>query len=305
MNSEQAKKLSLPDIMSRLGYEPAEIKKGGGEYWYRSPFRKEKEPSFHTSYLGGKWIWNDFADSGGTVIDFVMRHEGYSKVSDALRFLESMHRRQSFPSSRKPAKDLFSFQQQSRPQARQLEFLEAREIDNPVIMEYLTKRRKIAESLVMKYLKEIRYKNLTNGKEYFAFGMENRAGGYEIRSAQDAYPFKSALIARDITVIRGFRSGNGVVDVFEGMTDFLSLLSLMKTDSLPGDSVIMHSLSSYKKAAGFIRKKKYTAIHTYLDNNRSGKECTRQFKYEFGNRIYDESPMFLPYEDINDMLKAD
>ena len=89
MNSEQAKKLSLPDIMSRLGYEPTEITKGGAEYWYCSPFRKEKEPSFHTSYLGGKWIWNDFADSGGTVIDFVMRHEGYTKVSDALRFLES------------------------------------------------------------------------------------------------------------------------------------------------------------------------------------------------------------------------
>ena len=56
MNSEQAKKLSLPDIMSRLGYEPTEITKGGAEYWYCSPFRKEKEPSFHTSYLGGKWI---------------------------------------------------------------------------------------------------------------------------------------------------------------------------------------------------------------------------------------------------------
>ena len=64
MNSEQAKKLSLPDILSRLGHQPTEIKNGGNEYWYRSPFRKEKEASFHTSFLGGKWIWNDFADSG-------------------------------------------------------------------------------------------------------------------------------------------------------------------------------------------------------------------------------------------------
>ena len=96
MNSEQAKKLSLPDILSRLGYEPISIKRGGFEYWYASPFRKEKEASFHTSYLGGKWIWNDFADSGGTVIDFIMRHERYNRVGDALKFLDNMFQGQLF-----------------------------------------------------------------------------------------------------------------------------------------------------------------------------------------------------------------
>jgi hypothetical protein len=303
MNSEQAKKLSLPDIMSRLGYEPTEITKGGAEYWYCSPFRKEKEPSFHTSYLGGKWIWNDFADSGGTVIDFVMRHEGHTKVSDALQFLESLCQGQSSRSNRKPDNSLFSFQQQSVPQARQLEFIEAREIENPVIMEYLTKKRKISDFLVRKYLKEIHYRNLANGKEYFAFGMENRAGGYEIRAALDDYPFKSALIARDITVIPGFRSGNGVVDVFEGMTDFLSLLTMMKTDCLAGDSIVMHSLSSYIKTSAFIKENGYSAINTFLDNNRSGQEYTEKFIQDFGTKVASQSTMFLPYEDINEMLK--
>ncbi len=304
MNSEQAKKLSLPDIMSRLGYKPTEIKKGGAEYWYRSPFRREKEASFHTSFLGGKWIWNDFADGCGTVIDFVMRHEGYTKVSDALRFLDSLHQGQSFKSSRQLAKSAFSFQQQAVPLARQLEFIEAREIENLAIIRYLTEKRKILESLARKYLKEVRYRNLANGKEYFAFGIQNNSGGYEIRAALDNYPFKSALIARDITVVRGFKSGNGVVNVFEGMTDFLSLLTMMKTDNLAGDSVLMHSLSSYRKTVAFIGEENYIIINTFLDNNRSGQECTRQFKNEFGERIHDESPMFLPYEDINDILEG-
>lgn len=302
MNSEQAKKLSLPDIMSRLGYEPTEITKGGAEYWYCSPFRKEKEPSFHTSYLGGKWIWNDFADNGGTVIDFVMRHEGYTKVSDALRFLESLCQGQPMKPKRKPDQNLFSFQQQSAPQARQLEFIEAGEIENPAIMEYLTEKRKISGFLARKYLKEVRYRNLANGKEYFAFGMENRAGGYEIRSAQDDYPFKSALIARDITVIRGFRSGNGVVDVFEGMTDFLSLLTMMKTDGLAGDAIVMHSLSSYQKATTFIKEEEYDYIHTYLDNNQSGQKATQQFANLFGSRVKNESGVFVPFEDLNNLL---
>ena len=58
MNSYQAKQLNLPDLMGRLGYEPTSIKKEGKEYWYLSPFRKEKDASVHTSFLGGKWIWN-------------------------------------------------------------------------------------------------------------------------------------------------------------------------------------------------------------------------------------------------------
>jgi DNA primase len=91
MNSFEAKKLNLPEIMSRLGHEPISIKKGGNEYWYNSPFRAEKDASFHTSYLGGKWIWNDFGDSGGTVIDFILRHENMTMVSDALKFLDDMY----------------------------------------------------------------------------------------------------------------------------------------------------------------------------------------------------------------------
>ena len=63
MNSHQAKQIDLPNLMSRLGYEPTAIKKGGNEYWYRSPFRSEKDASFHTSYLGGKWIWKDFGQN--------------------------------------------------------------------------------------------------------------------------------------------------------------------------------------------------------------------------------------------------
>ena len=67
MNSYQAKKLNLPEIMARLGYQPTKEAKGGIEYWYNSPFRAEKEASFHTTYKGGKWIWNDFGDTSSAV----------------------------------------------------------------------------------------------------------------------------------------------------------------------------------------------------------------------------------------------
>jgi len=314
MNTEQAKKLSLPDLMSRLGHEPVKSVKGGRELWYASPFRAEKEPSFHTSFLGGKWIWNDFGDIGGTVIDFVMRHQNFSRVNDALRFLEKMFSgslldpdpagRVGEESADHPS--LFSFQQQApaATQDRQLEFLNAGPIKSRAIYDYLQNVRKIPGSLADQYLREVRYRNLSTGKEFFAFGMENRAGGYEIRVASDAYVFKSALIQRDITLISGTARRGVTVSVFEGMTDFLSLLVMLGTDHLAGDALIMHSLSSFDSALEVINAGEYQSVYTFLDNNRPGQEHTERFKTELGNRAIPRSALFAPHVDLNDALRA-
>lgn len=305
MNSHEAKKLNLPEIMSRFGYQPTSIKKGGNEYWYNSPFRQEKDASFHTSFLGGKWIWNDFGDQGGTVIDFIMRHENFGTVSEALNFLDEMYR----TTGGKIKTNSFSFQQQvfSRPDSgheNELEFISATKIQNPRIIAYLTKERGIDRGIALKYLDEIRYKNLNNGREYFAFGIKNRSGGYEIRVASDKYPFKSALIKRDTTLIKGLNQPE-TVNIFEGMTDFLSLLTLQKTDNLQGDSILMHSLSSYDKTLEVIQANNYKLVNTYLDNNKPGQQHTERFKYDLGNIVSNQSPSFLPFTDINDRLKAE
>ncbi|MBV6439446.1 MAG: DNA primase [Saprospiraceae bacterium] len=316
MNSEQAKKIDLPDLLSRLGYEPVQVTKGGRELWYRSPFRNEKEPSFHTSFLGGKWIWNDFGDAGGNVLDFVMRHQGI-QFKEALAFLRNLYPGSLFEHSdragglsRNPS-SLVSFQQQSEqeetpPEAqRELEFLEAHEIRNPAILDYLEKQRKIPADLARLYLKEVQYRNKTRNKVFFAFGMENESGGYEIRTASDRYKFKSALIKRDITVIRGKGLERKSVSVFEGMTDFLSLLMLMKADRLEGDAIIMHSLSSFQRTVDAIRKFGYKHIDTFLDNNAPGQKCTEKFLAEFPTSMTVRSQQFAPHSDLNDALRAE
>lgn len=316
MNSDQAKKLSLPEILARLGHEPVKITKGGNEYWYLSPFRTEKEASFHTSFLGGKWIWKDFGDIGGTVIDFVMRHQHFTSVSEVLRFLSEMYEGPLFtkPSRKRGGErqasepNLFSFQQQA-PQAlenfedRQLEFISAHKIANPIIHLYL-EGRGIPPRLADAYLLEVEYKNKSNGKKYFAFGMQNESGGYEIRAASDEYKFKSALIARDITVIRGKSPQRQYVSVFEGMTDFLSWLVLMNMTQPSADCVILHSLSSLKRAVDFIRRENYPHIHTFFDNNPAGQEGTARLAAEFGAIVSSESHLFAAYTDLNDALRA-
>lgn len=319
MNSDQAKKISLPDLMARLGHEPVKIQKEGREIWYASPFRAEKEPSFHTSFLGGKWIWNDFGDIGGTVVDFAMRHGGYRSVKEALAWLDrmcqgvNMFEKQPVRGGEGMEQEqptLFSFQQQSGAAApeilesRQLEFIEAQPITNEVILNYLTKERCIPATLAKHYLQEVKYRNTATGKDYFAFGMANESGGYEIRVASSKYKFKSALIARDITVIAGTAPERRAVNVFEGMTDFLSLLAMMNFSNLAGDSLIMHSLSSFPRAADFIRSRDYQVINTFLDNNRPGEEGTERFKADFGGKVTPQTQMFAPYADLNDALCA-
>lgn len=310
MNSEKAKMIDLPVLMSRLGFQPIKMTKGGRELWYLSVFRTESEPSLHISFIGGKWIWNDFgSDDGGNVIDFIMRLKNLN-FKDALGFLRDMYQGPLFDPPAKPKDDLFSFQKQSPSglgDDRQLEFIEAHEIRNPLIFSYL-KKRKIADSLARTYLLEIKYLNhakpQTRHKPFFAFGMQNQSGGYEIRAASDDYSFKSALIARDITLIRG-RGGQGAsVNVFEGMTDFLSLLVLIGSDHLKGDVIVMHSLSSFFRVEKAIKEWEYSRINTFLDNNPAGQKGTHRFLEAFPGIVTSYSDLFAPHIDLNDALRA-
>ena len=306
VNSQQAKQIDLPDLLSRLGYEPVKITKSGRELWYPSPFRQERTASFHTSFLGGKWIWKDFGDAGGNVIDFVMRHETVP-FKEALAFLRNMYQGSLFEPHNHKTKlpDVLSFSTAAEPQAsmRELEFLEASSIKNPVIFEYLEKERKIPGGLANRYLQEVTYRNIPKDKTFFAFGMKNASGGYEIRSASDQYPFKSALIKRDITVIRG--RGSTSVSVFEGMTDFLSLLVLQNLEQLKDDAIVMHSVSTYKRTVQFIKEQGYEKVFTFLDNDKTGKKYTAKFEQDLESlNVISQSQTFRPHKDLNDALVA-
>lgn len=321
MNLQQAKLLSLPDLLSKLGHSPVKERKGGAELWYCSPFRNENEPSFHTTLRNGRWIWNDFGDQGGTVIEFVVRYRQRngqpSSFKDALAFLDDLYQPTLFspprsqPQANTEAAPSFSFHQSKHRAAvenfsenRDLEFIDAKPIQSRAILNYLTQERHIPAELIHRYLQEVRYRNLASGKEYFAFGMPNQAGGYEIRVASSKYSFKSALKARDITVIHGSDPTSRSVAVFEGMTDFLSLLALTSTVQWPDEAIIMHSLSSYRRTADAIRAEGYERINTYLDNNRPGQEGTERFKAEFGERVFPQSQTFAPHVDLNDALRG-
>ena len=320
MNIEQANNLDFPDVMSRLGYEPVKIMKGGKDLWYLSPLRKEKTPSFHVRHGHTyTWVWHDFAHGGTTLVQFICEHENCDTKA-ALKFLREMYpdwsnrvggrssQKQnanqpsfSFPKNKTAEPPIFHNKDEG---LRDLEFIQALPLTSKTVLSYLEGRR-IAADVAQKYFTLVQYRHKTKRpqKVYFGFGVQNESGGYEIRSASDEQVFKAPLIARDITVVKGTDQNRGL-NIFEGMMDFVSLLMMIGTDHLVGDVIILHGLQSYGRAKAYIEKNEYGSIHLFLDNDESGRKTTEKFIEDFGDRVINQSHTYVPYKDINEALVA-
>src|ERR1700744_5645038 len=69
---ERIKKLDMVDYLASLGYQPAAVRKGY-EYWYLSPLRSERTPSFKVNQKRNHWY--DFGMAkGGSLIDFGLHY---------------------------------------------------------------------------------------------------------------------------------------------------------------------------------------------------------------------------------------
>ena len=205
MRYQDAKRIKLHDLMAKLGYEVKAVERGGAEHKYNSPLRQERDASFNVNLPKNQWY--DFGETGGgNTLDFAVKYlesrgEPHA-VSDALRWLDTVmgHQPRLIPERKIPVtpnQQSFSFSQLKSVQAGErakLEFIKAAPIENTLIIRYL-RERGISEDLARNYLREIHYRNIEKGKNYFGFGMENLSGGYEVRSASDRVKFKTRLNA--------------------------------------------------------------------------------------------------------------
>ncbi len=139
---EEVKNTDIVDYLSSLGYKPSKVKRN--DYWYLSPFRDEKVPSFKVNRNINRWY--DFGEGkGGNIIDFgILCHK--CTVSELLKKLNIS----------------FSFHQpnvlakQEDEEAKKIKILNERQITSLVLIRYLHKRR-IPLDLASKFCKEIDY----------------------------------------------------------------------------------------------------------------------------------------------------
>jgi hypothetical protein len=128
------------------------------------------------------------------------------------------------------------------------------------------------------------------------------AGGYEVRNRF----FKGCIAPKDISHIRQSGEPREKCLVFEGMTDYLSFLTLRMKNcptmpNLDGqDYVILNSVSNVCKAIDVLHG--YERIHCLLDNDEAGRNAYWELAEEFAGRIRDFSRNYNGYKDLNDYL---
>jgi hypothetical protein len=291
MNISQAKLIDLVSFLEQEGYDS--VKQRGCNYWYLSPIRSENTPSFKVDSQRNEW-YDYGTGKGGDIIDLAKELYNVSTTSDALsvlapksaKFINAIYHRKDAPPQRQDT--------------MQMQKIDYRSLVHPALLSYLMKR-KIDIRICRIYCCEVHY--ILRNKPYFGIAFRNRIGGYEIRNPY----FKGCIGHKDITIVKQDKDiQQSHVAVFEGFMDFLSYLMLVDYGSRriclsdPCDFIIMNSISCIDKTMEELST--YSFIHSFLDNDDGGKRTLDVIVEKFGNKVFNETPRFSPYNDLNDYL---
>lgn len=279
MTCDRVREIDLVDYLCSLGLEPTKIK--GTDFWYYSPFRTEKTPSFKINRRINRWY--DFGEGvGGNLIDFALRFQDCT-IAELLDSL-SLGSNRVFK-SRKVERKAFA--------AREPKIIIDRvcSIRSIALFRYLESRR-IPIAVADQYCREVSFR--LKDKNYFAIGFENNSGGYELRNTY----FKGSSSPKDFTVLQ---NSSDVLTIFEGFFDFLSFQTIIQQSGLniQSDFLILNSLSLFEKARPVFDQ--YRQVDLYLDNDPAGDRCTL-YVCSLSERIHDNRQLYKNHNDLNEFL---
>ncbi|MCX2678890.1 toprim domain-containing protein [Galbibacter sp. EGI 63066] len=271
LTCERARNFSCLKALQNLGHFP--IKKSEKEAWFLSPLRSETQASFKVSLTLNRW-YDHGAGIGGNVIDLVCLIKQCS-VKEALYILDN----ENIP---------FSFQGQiTNPDKNRIEILSTGNIQHPALFDYL-KSRRIKPRTANRYCREVHYSH--KGKKYFAVGLENKSGGYELRNKF----YKNCSSPKDISLVKHARTS---LVICEGLFDMLSLLSYAPSVAEKNDVLVLNSVAFVKKIKEYLVN--YNCIYLYLDRDSAGSKAT-EYLLKQSPKCVDMSPLYNGFTDLND-----
>ncbi|MDT7828852.1 toprim domain-containing protein [Pricia sp. S334] len=277
LSCERAQAFPIERALAKLGHFPTTST--GKEAWYLSPFRPEVQASFKVSKMLNRW-YDHGAGKGGNVIDLVCQLNE-CPVSEALRLIAQ--EQTSFSFHRRPV-----FEKEEGNEHK-IAVTEIGPITHPALIGYL-KSRNIDIRRASKYCKEVHYK--FRDKSYFAIGLKNDSGGWELRNKY----MKNSSSPKDITHIK---NGNIKLIVTEGMFDLLSILESYEKLESEHDFLVLNSTAFVQKAMRIIDG--YSGIELYLDNDRNGKQTTHKL-IRHSKDCKDRSTLYKDFKDMNERL---
>ncbi|WP_299456364.1 toprim domain-containing protein [uncultured Microscilla sp.] len=285
MNTQQAKQIQLIALLSLLGYEPDY--KYQTSYWYKSPIRNERRASFRVNLEKNTWV-DQSTGTGGNIIDFVMQYQNNCGVGEALAYIAKITNN---PHNYNSALTKLQTARPKKNNAPKIEKI--RDIENKALIDYL-KSRKVPVELAKLYLKECYY--YIGKNHYFGLCWKNNSEGLEIRNKY----FKTAT-NKAFSFVPGKCTKMNVVNVFEGMFDFLSALVYSKTQKPKYDCLIMNSTALARSPITIGYLYCYDKANLFMDNDQAGDEAT-QFLCSKLPRVADYRNIYQNHNDFNDFL---
>ena len=278
MTLSEINKLDIVDYLASIGIHPAKVE--GNKYKYLSPLRDEKDPSFKVNKE--KNVWWDFGNPGGySLVDFIKRY--YKLTNEEV--LQQFNR----PGSLQPSV------QQHRPPAtpseeKKVQVTDVYPIQSFYLERYLFERR-IALDVARKFNQEVRYRFTGSEKEYYALGLRNDAGGYELRNKYHKY---SADPKAPSTIINGSKD----VALFEGNFNMLTLATyLQKVDNELPDFHVTNSSGNLE--ASLAKVDHYRTKFLFFDNDATGNRLTNTALARDSSYI-DVRSLYKNHNDLND-----
>ncbi len=270
MKVEQANAISLSKILEQMGYLP--VKQVEADFWYYSPLTQADIPNFYIN--NDKNTWHDFTtDHGGKVVDFVcfyLQSQGEDHtIADALRWLKNMQ-----PCASTTALGNASHTYDSMP----LALRKIMPLQNPVLLSYLEDQAFFLPA-AKQHLKEVIVQHKQTNDEYYALGLPNEDGGFEVFNDT----LKGRIAPNGISFIRGEKTLPDTVHVFHSVFDFLAILTYQENNQLGGDIIILNALAFLPLALPYLKGYSYRMIHTWLDNSDRHLKATHVMN-DFANR---------------------
>lgn len=276
MEIQHIKQIAITDYLQQQGYAPAQVQ--GIHYWYYSPLRNERTPSFKVNTERNQWY--DFGSGEhGDIIDLVCALHRCT-ISGAIRLLSG---------AKQVAHQEFSFGGERKISERNLEILSAQPLSNPYLLRYLAARA-IPLSIACTYCSEVLFQNMN--RTYYAIGFANDALGWEIRNMY----FKGCIAPKAITTIS---KATDVLQIFEGFMDFLSWQTLNPSSTC--DTIVLNSLALLPRIKEQIAG--YREVESFLDNDDAGRKSFAVLK-QICPQIVDGSTRYREHKDLNEWLVA-
>ncbi|MCF0075392.1 toprim domain-containing protein [Dyadobacter sp. CY261] len=272
---DQVRAVDLVSYLARLGIEPQKI--SGNNYWYLSPLRDEKSPSFKVNRTLNRWY--DFGEGiGGSLIDFGIRYHQCS-VSDFLSaFKADLLLLPAAAAVSRPVQ---------QPKESKIKVTSVAALERPALLAYLT-QRKIDIGIARLHCQQVHYQ--IAGRSYYAIGFANDSGGYELRNPYS----KLGSSPKDITLID---NQSDQIAVFEGFFDFLSYRSFKADTAQRENYLVLNSAAFFSKAMPNLQT--YRKVDLYLDQDQTGRLLTARAQAESG-RFIDQSALYQGFKDLNE-----